>query len=336
MVISALMQLAIAAPTGALFGAAYGTAIRIGYEIIFPALFGNKPTSLSVDETLKKMETLYTGVGGLEAQAFGVNTGVKNALQAMNADPELMELIKKNSSQDILNITVNQSGTSTPPVSELSPPFPSSTPIDLTGKAELHRRLREKVETALISKNQALIGNLFYEVEALAGTMPNINVSQIVKQLKTFWFNVTWFWGTLPLSLQKDLANRFNTQTSTGGKTSVAEEALKIYNLATLKGRAGRDQWFKMQQRISDWAKQFNKIPTKSNIMTIFRIKGSDQSIFFKYNNTVKKLANLSTRASTHTRLALQAAVKALIPKMKLIGWSKYYIWLDVGQGRLI
>ncbi len=37
MVVSAILLTALAPITGALFGASYGTAIRIGYEIIFPA-----------------------------------------------------------------------------------------------------------------------------------------------------------------------------------------------------------------------------------------------------------------------------------------------------------
>ncbi len=129
MVVNALMTLAVAAPVGALFGLAYGTSIRIGYEIIFPALFGDKPTEKDVDKTLSKMTTMFTATGGLEAQKFGINTGIKNALKAINADPELTELIKKNYSLDTQNITVNLSGlsdnpllqeTSTPPSLDLS------------------------------------------------------------------------------------------------------------------------------------------------------------------------------------------------------------------------
>jgi len=110
MVVAALMQLAVAAPIGALFGAAYGTSIRIGYEIIFPALFGDKATSQSVDSVLNKMTTTFTAIGGLEAQKFGINQGIKSALKSIDADPELQELIKKNSFNDTLTITVNKSG----------------------------------------------------------------------------------------------------------------------------------------------------------------------------------------------------------------------------------
>ncbi len=113
MVVSALMQLAIAAPVGALFGAAYGTSIRIGYEIIFPALFGNKATPQSVDATLQKMTETFTGVGGLEAHKFGVTQGLKNALKAIDADPELQDLIKKNSYLDTQTPTPTKFGGST-------------------------------------------------------------------------------------------------------------------------------------------------------------------------------------------------------------------------------
>lgn len=128
MVVNSIMQIAAAGPIGALFGLAYGTSIRIGYEIIFPALFADKVTSKDVDATLSKMTTTFTAIGGLEAQKFGINTGIKDALKAINADPELMELIKKNSAYDTLNITVNKSGnlegsaldSSTPPPLGLS------------------------------------------------------------------------------------------------------------------------------------------------------------------------------------------------------------------------
>ncbi len=123
MVVSSLMQIAAAGPIGALFGLAYGTSIRIGYEIIFPALFGDKVTSKDVDGTLQKMTETFTAVGGLEAQKFGVNVGIKNALKAINADAELMDLIKKNSSFDTLNITVNSSGILEQPGSSTSPPL---------------------------------------------------------------------------------------------------------------------------------------------------------------------------------------------------------------------
>ncbi len=57
------------------------------------------------------MKTTFTALGGLEANAFGINVGVKNALKQIEADPELVELIKKNSALASQNITVNLSGT---------------------------------------------------------------------------------------------------------------------------------------------------------------------------------------------------------------------------------
>ncbi len=132
------MQIAAAGPIGALFGLAYGTSIRIGYEIIFPALFADKVTSKDVDATLDKMTTTFTAIGGLEAQKFGINTGIKDALKAINADPELMELIKKNSAYDTLNITVNKSGNL-----ETDQDQGSSTPPQL-GLSDETQRIRNR------------------------------------------------------------------------------------------------------------------------------------------------------------------------------------------------
>ncbi len=124
LVVQGLIALALAGPTGGLFGLAYGTAIRVGYEIIYPLLFdqiardikegrdtGEAKLSKNTEIVIGKMNTLYTGMGGLEANAFGVNTGIKNALKQIEDDPELLELIKKNSNLLSQNITVNLSGT---------------------------------------------------------------------------------------------------------------------------------------------------------------------------------------------------------------------------------
>ncbi len=111
MVVSAIMQIAAAAPIGALFGLAYGTSIRVGYEIIFPALFGDKEVPKDATAVLGKMSTTFTALGGLEAMKFGIVQGIKKSLKDIEADPELVELIKKNSYLDTQNITVNLSGT---------------------------------------------------------------------------------------------------------------------------------------------------------------------------------------------------------------------------------
>ncbi len=128
MVVSALVQLAIAGPVGILFGLGYGTAIRVGYEQVYPALFGDKALPKNTETILKKLETFYTSVGGLEAHKFGINQGIKNALKAIDADPELVDLIKKNSSLDSQTITVNLSGSSVPTPS-LEQSEPSSVEI---------------------------------------------------------------------------------------------------------------------------------------------------------------------------------------------------------------
>ncbi len=91
---------------------AYGTAIRVGYEIVFPALFGNKTLPKDAKQVMGDMRILFTSIGGLEANAFGINQGIKKALKDMDADPELVELIKKNSEYDSQNITVSLSGSS--------------------------------------------------------------------------------------------------------------------------------------------------------------------------------------------------------------------------------
>ncbi len=89
MPVSAILLAALAPITGALFGASYGTSIRIGYEIIFPALFGdmineqkNKP-NMSQEEgakrTIKALHTMFTATGGASAMEFGIEQGIEMA-----------------------------------------------------------------------------------------------------------------------------------------------------------------------------------------------------------------------------------------------------------------
>ncbi len=143
MVVQGLIALALAGPTGGLFGLAYGTAIRVGYEIIYPLLFdqiakdikagrdtGNAKLGENTEIVIGKMNTLYTSIGGLEANAFGINTGIKNALKQIEDDPELLELIKKNSNLLSQNISVNLSGTGL--IDEEGRVFSSPPELDLS------------------------------------------------------------------------------------------------------------------------------------------------------------------------------------------------------------
>ncbi len=102
MVVSAILTTALAPITGALFGASYGTAIRIGYEIIFPALFGdvineqkNNPTKLQEEgtkRTIESMHKMFTGVGGAAAMEFGIEQGIEMAKKKTES-PEVQDMI---------------------------------------------------------------------------------------------------------------------------------------------------------------------------------------------------------------------------------------------------
>ncbi len=154
MVVSSIVQLAVAGATGFLFGISYGTAIRIGYEQVYPALFNDSSIKPEIGNIFTKLEDVYTKIGGLEAHKFGINQGIKNALKDIDADPELVELIKKNLLRDTLNITVNSPGTSKDDSGDSSLVDPS----DQGGKgggwsAERHRKQRE-AHDALILENK--------------------------------------------------------------------------------------------------------------------------------------------------------------------------------------
>ncbi len=101
MVVSAILLATMAPITGALFGASYGTAIRIGYEIIFPALFGDlsrdiKKQTVSREQgakqTIKALHTMFTLTGGASALEFGISQGIEMAKKKTES-PEVQNLI---------------------------------------------------------------------------------------------------------------------------------------------------------------------------------------------------------------------------------------------------
>ncbi len=119
MVISAILTTALAPITGALFGASYGTSIRIGYEIIFPALFGdvineqkNNPTKLQEEgtkRTIQSMHKMFTGVGGAAAMEFGIEQGIEMAKKKIES-PDVQNMI--DSSLGLTNRQLNKRGKS--------------------------------------------------------------------------------------------------------------------------------------------------------------------------------------------------------------------------------
>ncbi len=102
MVVSAILLTALAPITGALFGASYGTAIRIGYEIIFPALFGDmindQKNKVSVSQedgakrTIKALHTMFTATGGASAMEFGIEQGIEMAKKKTES-PDVQHMI---------------------------------------------------------------------------------------------------------------------------------------------------------------------------------------------------------------------------------------------------
>jgi len=102
MVVSAILLATMAPITGALFGASYGTAIRIGYEIIFPALFGdmiNAKKNVGQEEgakrTIKALHTMFTATGGASALEFGIEQGIEMAKKKTES-PDVQDMIDLN------------------------------------------------------------------------------------------------------------------------------------------------------------------------------------------------------------------------------------------------
>ncbi len=98
--VAGLIATLLAPVTGGLFGLAYGTAIRIGYEQIYPALFPKRgPMGLTPQkkEVIAGLVQMYDIIGGKGAHEFGINVGIQNAMkgigQEMFKSPELNQLV---------------------------------------------------------------------------------------------------------------------------------------------------------------------------------------------------------------------------------------------------
>jgi len=102
MVVAGILALALALPTGALFGIGYGTGVRIGYEQIYPLLFpantdGTRDTS-SVSANIKAINDIYNAIGGKEASNMGIAVGLSNAMSELDTNPDFLALLKLESS----------------------------------------------------------------------------------------------------------------------------------------------------------------------------------------------------------------------------------------------
>ncbi len=316
LVVAALLQLALAAPIGALFGAAYGTSIRIGYEIIFPALFKDQDMKPGSQGVLDSMEKLFTGIGGLEAQKFGINQGIKNALKAIDADPELTELIKKNSNLDSQVITVNLSGNLTPPSSVQSPYSPSEEhdiiPDTTGGLAERHRKLRDKLtgktdaqEFKLLSATYSALFKSFEKKNGMVNSeqlarLTNVNQNKNVRIWFVEW-NFTWF----TFSLQEELVKR-TFQTTTDATSGYKVQYMSNNQLLQMFGgkstqtlklglNKAKDNIRKWRISINSLRKGISYLQGFGNKQHLINPKKSQlNSLIKSYNNELQKIWNIT------------------------------------------
>ncbi len=103
--VAGLVAALLAPVTGGLFGLAYGTAIRIGYEQIYPLLFpvnakgvSHGASSADIGRVLTGLIGMYDIIGGKGAHEFGIGQGIKNAMKGvgneLTSSPELNLMIK--------------------------------------------------------------------------------------------------------------------------------------------------------------------------------------------------------------------------------------------------
>ncbi len=86
--------MALALPTGLLFGLGYGTGVRIGYEQLYPLLFPDKlpRNPEQVREAIIGINKTYNAIGGKEASQMGMGMGVQAAGELLdNPDFQVLE-----------------------------------------------------------------------------------------------------------------------------------------------------------------------------------------------------------------------------------------------------
>ncbi len=298
-------------------------------------IFKKKDVSTKNQSAVDAMEKMFTAIGGLEAQKFGINQGVKNALKAIEADPELVELIKKNSNLGSINITVNQSGSSTDN-GESSPPSPSDDVDTTGGLAERHRVARAAYAKAKHANNRAKISALFRAIEQEFLPLSFQMVKNLMEKGSVEYFTITWNLGLFTPSLLEELRIRYNEQTKESPKTDVSDRETELKRIQLAKARVGKKIWEKWQVRIKNWIKKNKRTPRDRDYLSIFNINASAQNTYFKYNNTVLKLKNMAP--GHHHRSVTQQHMVSLLADIKKHtgGWQNYAIWLSIGKGKLL
>ncbi len=101
MVVAGILALALALPTGALFGVGYGTGVRIGYEQIYPLLFPPKDASKDsrarglarTVENIQIINRIYDSIGGKEASQMGIAVGLTTAMKEIDKNPDFQDLL---------------------------------------------------------------------------------------------------------------------------------------------------------------------------------------------------------------------------------------------------
>ncbi len=95
MVVQGILALALALPTGLLFGVGYGTGVRIGYEQVYPLLFPPNKDQRNVTptvENIKRINGIYNAIGGKEASQMGIAMGLQGAMEEIDRNPDFQAL----------------------------------------------------------------------------------------------------------------------------------------------------------------------------------------------------------------------------------------------------
>ncbi len=131
MVVQGILALALALPTGLLFGVGYGTGVRIGYEQVYPLLFPPNKDNRNVTptvENIKQINGIYNAIGGKEASQMGIAMGLQGAMEEIDRNPDFQAL--EELELRLSGRTQSRLGTEVPSKETSISDFPSGSSLD--------------------------------------------------------------------------------------------------------------------------------------------------------------------------------------------------------------
>jgi hypothetical protein len=180
MVVQGILALALALPTGLLFGVGYGTGVRIGYEQVYPLLFPKPDVPRTPEQTanqIKQINKIYDTIGGKEASQMGIANGLAGAMQELDKNPDFRDL-------EALESRLSGRTPSNLDPHKPSKPTTNSDSTSVSSPSSTRKPTKTKINTATPSHliNRTKIHTLRYTVNHVPWTVKG-NIPQLQSEL---------------------------------------------------------------------------------------------------------------------------------------------------------